>query len=202
MRCLNRQRANIVFSSILHQGSVLSPTEVSQYERVFERDGVLRWVDDCVIGQCQLGVPLEVLLATMGHCHQRTGSVDLHAIKLSELLDVFANEAYILWFADGDYEAIVVLKEGCTPIDQLKAWTHALMFAQRLRTRGIGRKPKDDDAILELGRLDAMRTTLDEASELFVKYVSVLKQKGWDLDVTVLETRAGVRTHLSVPHKK
>jgi hypothetical protein len=115
MRSLNRQRASIVFNSIVLHGSVLSPTEVSQHERVFERDGVIRWrEEERIVAHCRIGVPFNVLLTTMGQRHQRTGSVNLYATKLSEILDVFANEGYILWFADCGHEAVIVLKEGCT----------------------------------------------------------------------------------------
>lgn len=198
MRCLNRQRANIVFSNILQHGSILTPLEVSQRERIFERDGVLRWVDDRVLASCRIGVPLENLLSHLGQRHKRTGALELHTIKLSDLMDVFASEAYILWFADSDYEAIVVLKEGCTPIDQLKAWTHALLLAQKLTGR-LWHKPKVDDASRADDRLDVLRSTLNDVSDIFLKYTTILGQKGWDLDVAAMETRAGMRVGVTAP---
>lgn len=198
MRCLNRQRANIVFGNLMHHGSVLTPTEVSQRERIFERDGVLRWVDDCVIGHCTIGVPLGVLLASMSQRHKRTGSLELSDIGLPDLMDIFVDQKYVLWFTDSEYEAIVVLKEGCTPIDQLKAWAHALLFAQDLRNPV--RKPKDGDTSPRLRRADALRRTIGEADKLFAKYTALLRQEGWDLDVAALETRAGVRSQIGVDH--
>ncbi|KAH3970001.1 hypothetical protein HBI56_119570 [Parastagonospora nodorum] len=196
MRCLNRQRANIVFGNLMHHGSVLTPTEVSQRERIFERDGVLRWVDDCVIGHCTIGVPLGVLLASMSQRYRRTGSLELSDINLPDLMDIFADQKYVLWFTDSEYEAIVVLKEGCTPIDQLKAWAHALLFAQDLRNPV--RRPKDGDTSPRLRRADALRRTIGEADKLFAKYTALLRQEGWDLDVAALETRAGVRSQIGV----
>jgi hypothetical protein len=197
MRSLNRQRANIVFRSIVQQGLVLGPTEVSQRERIFDWDGVHRWYQsDIIVAHCRIGVPFNVLLTTVGQRHQRTGSVNLHATKLPDILDIFANEAYILWFADCGYEAVVVLKEGCTLTDQLKAWTHALLFAtlaERLHAPG---------AMSSMTRPEGMRVTLQEVNELFVKYVPLLEQKGWDLSVAALETRAGVRTQLAVHNEK
>lgn len=89
MRTLNRQRANIVFSSCLQslndgeyytagrklelkkgpqveQGhtkfDLPSPKEVSLNERIFELDGVLRWHGKTVMGHCVLGVPLQDIL--------------------------------------------------------------------------------------------------------------------------------------------
>ncbi|KAF1921931.1 vitamin B6 photo-protection and homoeostasis-domain-containing protein [Ampelomyces quisqualis] len=193
MRCLNRQRANIVFSTILQHGLVLTPLEVSQRERIFERDGVLRWVDDRILASCRIGAALEDLLSRLGQRHKRTGALELHTVKLSDLMDVFASEAYLLWFADSDCEAIVVLKQGCTPIDQLKAWTHALLLAQKLTGHLSGHKPKGDDALRADDRLAVLTSTLEDVSDIFVKYTTLLGQNGWDLDVAALETRAGMR---------
>jgi hypothetical protein len=200
MRCLNRQRANIVFSSLLQHGLVLSPTDVSQRERIFERDGVLRWADDTVLGSCRIGVHLEMLLNHLGRRHTRTGSLDMHAIKLPDLMDIFVNEAYILWFADCNYEAIVVLKEGCTPLDQLKAWAHALLLAREVQGHVVKNKPDRDDTSLAQGRLVTMRRTLEAASELFRSNAATLEQKGWDLDIAALETRAGIRAQIVLPN--
>lgn len=199
MRCLNRQRANIVFSTILQHGSVLTPLEVSQRERIFERDGVLRWVDDRVLASCRIGAPLELLLSRLGQRHKRTGALELHTIKLANLVDVFASEAYILWFADNDYEAIVVLKEGCTPIDQLKAWTHALLLAQKFTGQLSGHKSGIDDAPRADDRLTVLRSTLQDVSDTFTKYTTILEQKGWDLNVAAMETRAGLRVAVPGP---
>ena len=81
MRTINRQRANLIFSSILDQISIAEeevpdikkrskfwcpvpdemewpePESVMLQERVFERDGVLRWKGK-VLGYCKLGVDL------------------------------------------------------------------------------------------------------------------------------------------------
>jgi hypothetical protein len=103
MRTLNRQRANIVFSSYLqslhdevqfpkgpklslqkgqrveHVGieyKLPSPKEVSLNERIFELDGVLRWHGSAVMGYCALGVPLIDILNTLplSARHPTTGS--------------------------------------------------------------------------------------------------------------------------------
>jgi hypothetical protein len=197
MRSLNRQRANIVFSSIVQHGSVLSPSEVSQRERIFEWDGVLRWYEfRHIMVHCRIGVHFNELLTTMGQRHPLTGSVNLRPTKLSEILDIFAKEAYILWFADYSNEAVIVLKEGCTPIDQLKAWTHVQLFAT------LGERLPALKAMPLMTRPDGMRLTLEEVNELFVKYVPLLEQKGWDLNIAALETRAGVRAQLGVHNEK
>jgi hypothetical protein len=111
-------------------------------------------------------------------------------------MDIFASEAYILWYTDADSEALIVLREGCTPIDQLKAWAHALLLASRMR--GPGSKPEDDDASPVETRLAEMRRTLKDTSDLFAQYAEKLKQIGWELDIAALETRAGVRAQIDM----
>lgn len=103
MRTLNRQRANIVFSSYLqslHDGEnyavgrkawfkkeqwtepgdmkyeLPSPKEVSLNERIFELDGVMRWHGRAVMGHCALGVALKDILNTLPLSigHPTTGS--------------------------------------------------------------------------------------------------------------------------------
>jgi hypothetical protein len=201
MRCLNRQRANIVFSNMFQHATILGPSDVSQRERIFERDGAFRWVDDTVIGHCRIGVPLDLLLSRMGQRHKRTGSLHLHAIKLPELMDIFADEQYILWFADTAYEALIVLKEECTPIDQLKAWAHALLLARRVRGQESGGQLENDDASAAQKSLAELRATLEETREMWKKYAKVLEQEGWDLGVAALETRAGSRVQIGRKEK-
>ncbi|KAF1939737.1 DUF647-domain-containing protein [Clathrospora elynae] len=198
MRCLNRQRANIVFSSILQHAAILGPDDVSKRERVFERDGVLRWINDEILGYCRIGVSLQEMLGRIGSRHTQTGSLDLRGVNMSELLDVFADEAYILWPAcSSDYEALIVLKHGCTPVDQLKSWAHALLLARRQRGHSLRGKPHDDDASELKNRLIAeLRQTLEDTRDVFEKYVGGLKDKGWDLDVAALETRTGTRAQI------
>lgn len=187
MTSLNRQRAGIVFGSILQHGRVLSPKDVSERERVFERDGVLRWADDTIIGYCRIGVSLQVLLGRISTPHSQTGSMAMDSIQATELLDVYAAEAYILWYSEAHGEAVIVLKKECTAVDQLKAWTHALVLAQRRRDRS------DSVDVSASGRLTELRHTLAETRKLFEQYTEQLEDKGWDLSVAALETRAGVR---------
>jgi hypothetical protein len=196
MRCLNRQRANIVFASILQHGQVPSPTHVSKQERVFERDGVLRWIDNRIVGYGRIGVPLEALLSRMAPQHKRPGSLHARATALSGLLDVFADEAYLLWFAECDDEVLIVLKHGCSPTDQLKAWAHALLLAHG-RSRPVPESETEDDEAVLKRQLAEMTKTLVKLNEVFGKYTGLLKQKGWDLEVAVLETRPGTRVETS-----
>jgi hypothetical protein len=189
MRCLNRQRANIVLSTMLESGRVFTPLEVSKRERVFERDGVLRWADDTVIGHCKIGVTMQTLVSLVGLRHGHTGSLNMQAIKMSELIHLYEGEGYIFWKSQLD--AVIVLKQGCTPVDQLKAWTQALLFSQMERTDC---KPEDDTSG---DRLAELRSTLEKTQQIFNTYETKLRDVGWDLDIAALETRAGTRIELA-----
>jgi hypothetical protein len=103
MRTLNRQRANIIFSSYLQslrdggpyeerrkfwlktgqrverddmKYKLPSPKEVSIKERIFELDGVMRWHGSVIMGHCALGVPLKDILDNVcpSTRHPTTGS--------------------------------------------------------------------------------------------------------------------------------
>ena len=205
MHSLNRQRACILFSNLIQNGVVLSPHEVSARERIFEQGGVLRWSDGEVLGKCKIGVSLQELLGRIGTQYRQGGSVALRGFQTSDLLDIFITEAYVLWPATTADEALIVLKAGCGPIDQLRAWAHALLLAKRAR-RGdgsSGSKPDDsaspkaakDDLNAELAEL---RRTLKDVRAMFDRYGDVMRGKGWDLDTAAMETKAGTRLQVSL----
>ncbi|KAF2491100.1 DUF647-domain-containing protein [Lophium mytilinum] len=180
MRTLNRQRANIVLGELMSSGRVLKPKQVSEKEKVFERDGALRWVDGRVLGYGRIGVDLQTLLHRLGLSHAKTGAVQLDS-TLSELAELYRDEAYMLWFDVARSEALIVLKQGSTPIDQLKAWTQALMVARS--------KQADSLTGLRMGLLEVSKTWKQTAEKLGAA--------GWDMDVAALETRPGRRVRLA-----
>ncbi|RYO27787.1 hypothetical protein AA0113_g12219 [Alternaria arborescens] len=200
MRSLNRQRASILFSNILQHGVVLSPNEVSKRERIFHRGDVLRWSDDEMLGHCKIGVSLQEMLGQMGEQNTQTGSLALHAIQISELLTVFTNEAYIACPAASAVDISIVLKAGCGPNDQLKAWAHALLLAKRARDgKGhSGNKPNTASAPPKDRLIAELRQTLEDVRVMFDKYGNEIMGKGWDLDVAAMETRAGTRLQIGV----
>lgn len=196
MTSLNRQRANIVFSKLLDDNNpqVLSPTEVSDQERVFEKDGVLR-SDDTALGHCRIGVSLRALLRGMNLARQtQTGAFKDLPMKLSDILHVFANEGYVLWVNDSHTrEVLIVLKKDCTALDQLKAWLHALILVRVLASNPPSVFIKGEHVGVEAQRLAALSQTLHQSSEVLAKHTPALRRLGWDLETALLETRAGVR---------
>lgn len=222
MQSLNRQRANILFSHILQHGIVLNPKEVSARERIFERGGVLRWADDEVLGKCRIGTSLSELLGRIGRRDKLSGSLafcssggdDGSEVDVFDLLSIFEAEDYVLWATGGPaaYEAVIVLKAGCGPIDQLRAWAHALLVAEKRQrggdsggTRGgLGGKSgcvvasRAAKAAAKHGLVVGdLKDTLYEVRRMFDKYGDEMRAKGWNLDVAALETKAGMRLQIS-----
>ena len=197
MRSLNRQRANIVLSHMIQHEKALGPIEVSKRERIFERDGVLRWTDGQVVGYGRIGVKLRTLLEHLSPSHEKTGSVRLEAMELSELMKLYKDESYILWFDVSTSEAFIVLKQGSTPNTQLKAWTQALLVAWRAKKatkQPLGAESPSADMLSEL------HLTLRQICETCEEYAERLRTAGWDLDIAALETRSGTRTVIKMPN--
>lgn len=216
---LNRQRACVVFSYLMGDGEaprVLSPREVAEQERIFERDGVLRCVDKWdgvlrsdgemrksksdIVGYCKIGVSMQTLLSRI-NASQRTqsGAFDKLPIKISDLLDVFASEGYILWLPEHSSstphtrEAMIVLKKDCTPLDQLKAWMHAWILVQLHERNPLGLSIQHPEKPSADPRLQALKISLAMTRQAFDLHAPALRQAGWNLDIAALETRAGVR---------
>lgn len=190
LHTLNRQRANLVFSAYLTDGIVMSPKKVSGQERIFERDGVLRWKGQKPIGSARVGVSLQVLLKPWAGAQTVTGSFRDPDAILSRLVEIFSDERYLLWYQHPNREACIALKDGATPRDQMKAWAHALWVAHRF-----------DDASLATGAtpdkvLGVIQDVRIELSTRWVACMQDIKSAKWDLNNANLETTSGLRLHL------
>ena len=191
MHTLNRQRANIVISTLLQGGKALTPDEVSRKERIFERDGALRWQGARVLGYARIGVPLQKLLASLGQLHGLTGSVRNTSIRIEFLIGTFHKDGYILWYDRSRRSAYIVLKDGASPSSLLKAWSHALLISHRLGdTDAIGVEV-DDQATLRL-----LQTTLDELTSGWPQILTALEEVGWDVGISSLETTSSTRIRI------
>ena len=192
MHTLNRQRANIVISTMIQQGTVLNPVEVSLRERIFEWDGALRWEEAQVIAKARIGISLQEFMTNLGRSHDATGSVVDAPVSLERLTDLFRLEDYILWYDTSRRQALIMLKDGTTPISQLKAWAHALMTAHNSNCgHAIGARTK-----VEASMLGQLETTLMELSHRWPRDLAALKAAGWDLGSTSLETTSATRISL------
>ncbi|PBP19045.1 DUF647 domain-containing protein [Diplocarpon rosae] len=205
MRTLNRQRANLAFSHILQQLSDAeqrakdksptpssgpinfpdalvypTPEEIKLKERVFERDGVLRWNGGQVLGYCKLGVSLQTLLKCFSKSNQTTGSTVSAADHLTELCEIFSGSEFLVWFDEPRKTFLVVLKDGSVARAQLSAWMFALSFARR------GKSKKQSV-------MDALKETLAYMNCVQPEIFRRLEEHAWDLERPALETKSGVR---------
>lgn len=198
MTSLNRQRACLAFSKLAEENKVLSLSEISEQERIFEQRGgaVLRWNNGPILGSCRFGVSIKTLLASLaqGKINEKTGSMNLGEIHLSELMYLFKDEQYLLWCQtapSAKLEVLVVLKDGVDARGQLRAWNHALLFAHRLQTVSSNRVKdvlEDKKVVLE-----SVAATLARNRMTFDGHAKRLADAGWDLDIPVLETSSGLR---------
>ncbi|KAG5208237.1 DUF647 domain-containing protein [Trichophyton interdigitale] len=215
MTTLNRQRANIVFSHLFEDDLILTPAETSKEERIFERDGVLRWKAESngILGTCQIGTSLEQLLlllpeqADRGALEtSRTTSTTIDAsTNLTALLELFREEEYILYFGPLSRRGAIVLKAGATAQAQLKAWSHALLVSRHLaRKNGTAtsciheKQGGQGELSPSVSVLSILRDTLQEHTRTFKDRVKRLEHAGWQTDVASLETKPGRRVHVSV----
>ncbi|RAK98377.1 RUS1 family protein [Aspergillus ibericus CBS 121593] len=227
MTSLNRQRANIVFSTILSSDQelthltlpestkqpptqshpqlawkTLSPAQVAKQEKIFERDGILRWSpaptttsapSSQVLGYCRIGISLQHFLISCPSFPLSVSTGTLRtAIPLAHLTALYNKEDYILYLTNSGksrtWHANILLKNTSTAQSQLKSWAHALLATRVLSM------PTSDNVEVE-GIMDVLNRTLDflNNDERFVRYVTALTEKGWDLNVAALETRSGRR---------
>lgn len=186
MHTLNRQRANIVFSTLLDQDKVLTPKEVSLQERIFEWDGVLRWGGSDPLGRADIGLPLRHLLASLAPAHALTGSIRDGEAKVTRLARLYGQEDFLIWYDAPQRVGHITLKEGATAKSQLKAWCMLLWIAREAggtHATGAAFEPM----------LDLHRTTLQETSSRWSSCMDRMRSAGWDLDIASLETTSGSR---------
>ncbi|KAL8989653.1 MAG: hypothetical protein Q9177_001508 [Variospora cf. flavescens] len=189
MRSLNRQRANLVFSNFLDQNKVLTPKEVSLQERIFERDGVLRWRGSGAFAAAKIGLPLWHLLASLAPAHEMTGSIRDREAKVMRLVSLYRDEEFLVWYNAPQRLGHITLKVGAGAKSQLKAWTLLLWIAHRHRTANAtsaGFEPE----------LDLHRTALEELTSRWLECLDRMETAGWDLGTASLETTPGSRVCL------
>lgn len=189
LNTLNRQRTNLVFSGFQESGRVSTPKEVSVTERVLERSGVLRW-GSTKIGTAETGVRFATILSTTD------GRVYSCAGKVTELGTIFRNQKYVLYPrgqnpGTGEIRKVeIFFKEGASPRDQIKAWSHALWLAKE-SSNNTG-SILDTDSPFEI-----LRTTLRHMDDCFERFMAGLVEAGWNVDTAGIEIHTGYR--LSIP---
>lgn len=198
MRTLNRQRANLLFSHILAFDKVLTPKQVSLSERIFEKDGVLRWAGGQFLGTARIGVGIRDLLCNNPSV-QETSAAGKETTRQSmpyliDVVQVFEAERYMMDYKIERVPAFnIALKTDSTALDQLKAWFHAIILAKDIfdsehASSGQTKQLRSDES-----KQAAISRTLKRANELFEEHSGRIRAAGWSMDVAALETFSGPR---------
>lgn len=188
MRTLNRQRANIVISHLADTGAVLSLDEVAEKERIFDRDGRLRWGQNLSLGWAAIGTTLEHLLRCMSYTHNSsTGSYAETDADFGMLRDLFKDHSYLFWYDNRTSTAAIILKLGATSKDQLTAWAHALVLAK------MHHSSTREDLADRTHSWTLLRASTTEVARLLDTRLHSLAAANFDLDTAALETRLGSR---------
>ncbi|EGX46246.1 hypothetical protein AOL_s00110g70 [Orbilia oligospora ATCC 24927] len=179
MVTLNRQRANSVMSTFAETGVMLTPKDVARQERIFERDGVLRWCDGAVVGWGVIGTKLSSIVARKS----ASGS-----LSLAEVAKACPTEQYMLWFGDKlrDIRVCICLENGCTPAGQFRAWMHGLLSAKLLSDRR-------SQAVTESDALRALVDAKRQLDGIFEEFLEKAAEAGWDTGDPQLETSSSYR---------
>lgn len=188
LRTLNRQRATLVYHHLC-RGSVPSPKQVSNEEKVFERDGVLRSFSGRVLGCCKIGVPLARFISSLTTSNSKTQSSKVSSERLPKLWKVFQDETYVMWYSSYQISIRVdiVVKDGASNRGLLKAWWQALVLAGNAN---VAETTQTDE------KMKLLKTSAVKASDLLNTYEEELKKAGWDLDAAALETTSSTRVSL------
>ena len=169
----------------LSEIEILTPEEVSVRERIFERDGALRWKGGEILGFCQVGIPLREILDRASERDRKTGSfTGTKSAEFAKLLEMFKDDGYIMSYNAPNETVLVVLKEPTSARHQLVAWMHALYFAKH------GKLMLGDGKLI----IEALEHSKRQLPNLIgFDIFDALGKAGWDIKTEALETRSGTR---------
>lgn len=216
LRSLNRQRTNIVFSTLQSTGRVLTPREVSLQERILGRGDVLRRYggggnrpdpdDDgesgMTVGYARVGVRLATLLLVLCrgiNGHDQDEASNEQAERTAALTNIFQRQQYMLWLDAPARTALIVLKDDAKPADIVKAWVHALTVASkthRHRHHRHNNNSNNRDEVHYKEMLAMVQLTLPPADE-FARTLRRLERAGWDWEIAALETGQRYRVRVA-----
>lgn len=209
MNTLNRQRANIIFSHLLSFDKVLSPAQVATQERIFERNGVLRW-DGRIVGFARIGHSIQDCVRDVSQVSAKSNNIS-STDSITSAAATFERESHILVISGPRARPTVhiLLKQTCTPKSQLKAWCHALLLAKELSdvkletdiSPHLEKPPKDLNTTFTTSATSAsiqkvVAATLEQTNKAFDEYAARLRSASWDLETAALETHSGRRVSI------
>ncbi|CAI7600653.1 unnamed protein product [Penicillium manginii] len=226
MTSLNRQRASMVFSTIIESDNyakkkavnlaIPTPAQIALDERILAKGSPFFWVRNRSrqsLGSAEMGVSLaEFFARRRADIGKDTNTRAFHTnIPIKALKDLFEKEEYILYLtpqyqsqsqgqghAECKWHASILLTPTSTTKTQLKAWCHALIVARALSEPAKPKsQPQSQPDLTDDAVLGYISETLNKLNEgRFEGYLSALGEKGWDVTLSALEVRAGRRVCL------
>lgn len=203
---INRQRANIIFSSLMNTDHVPSPTEVAEQERIFQRSPIVRSSHGRILGRCEIGVPFGNILKHIDRRMKLVSSESASAkeqVDISEVCASLIDDHYILWIDSDTRKAQIVLTDRASVRGQLKAWSHAIRVMTELSSssQGSQRSNSSEKNQTTTARSRAARisqrellwliqsTRLDHQA-VFDGWMQRIEDAGWDTEASTsaLET--------------
>lgn len=203
LRGLNRERAGIVISELVRMDKGwldrIHTEVVGRREGILGLGGIVRGLLGWTAGQewrdWRVGVSVEDFVRVV--CSSPDGAVMTNkpgsltatsgAEVVSELLEEFEKEEYVIWIDITLGQISIVLKRGGSPITQLKACLHASIAQRQLQGSS---NVKHNDVIASLSR---NRFVVNERWEELCRQ---FEHAGWDLDSINLEDGLGTRVEI------
>ncbi|KAI0701993.1 vitamin B6 photo-protection and homoeostasis-domain-containing protein [Cytidiella melzeri] len=195
LRSLNRQRTGLLWSAY-RRGTAFSkaatPLQIARQEHIFARPSSLY--------QSTPGTDASTGSQTVGKCHVGSsllGTLDIRKPDIVfTLIDIFAEENYIVWFDHKAQTNLVVtmhimLKDGHAVEDHLKAWILATELASLCGTP-VRRERTSTELMNAL--LDAKHTV----NELFPEFLDKMHEAGWDLTAAAGGFVTGIPTTIHI----
>lgn len=172
---------------------LLSPEQVSPAEHMFEREGVLRWRGENVLGHCRIGVGISTILDSIQRHSTTSSSYKRMTVSLDDILSITEDD-YIIWLDVKQRTFLIGLRQqdidGREPELKLTAWLHALRTARLMQKESISVRDLTPKQVCEL--LERTQTKRPEIERL----LRDLQKAGWDIGSDALETRAGTRMQI------
>lgn len=227
MTSLNRQRANIVFSTLLDSDpeldlsdlrsrksleparsktssqslKALTPAQVAKQEHIFPRDGALEWTSTSgqkeTLGTASIGISLTTFLQKNDI---KTPSFQT-STPFQELTTLFTNEPYLLTLTP---RPTLSSKETKWHASILLKNRTTVQFQQKawmhalLAAKVLSEHPPPHPPAAILDIISNTLTFLNHRCRTET-YASTLTQADWSLDISALETKPGRRVTLTFP---
>lgn len=189
LKGLNRERASLVCEMFWSTPGKGNWKEVIGVDSVSARESILGlWTISRHTRKWRMGVSVHELLRRVNHStsRQHDGKSEMSNPNeiFADLLHMFRDEPYVVWYDKNSHSAAIVLKTSSRPVDQLKAWFHMSTIQRAGYSSGT-----DRDYIL-------LATTLAVVRQWWNEMCEDLNKAGWDLDLTNLEEVKGLRLHV------